>query len=120
MAGQSKSSMSMRRGLLAFLVVGLATILPVGVEARCPSRDLSWCLQIDGFDSIVLDGSHFRNITRVFNQIGFLFEDTGELLPDGRAVTATGHPILTTTRQMTTRPRMATRRSPATSPTSSG
>ena len=52
------------------------------VEAKCPtSNDHSeqqWCLQVDGFDTIVLDGNKFVDLNRVFDKISFLFEDSGE------------------------------------------
>jgi hypothetical protein len=46
------------------------------LEGRCPSREYSWCLQIDGFDSVILDGNRFANVKQVFRQISVLFNNT--------------------------------------------
>lgn len=56
----------------------LLVLLPISIVAKCPSRAESWCLQVDGFDSIVLDGSRFRDIGKVFRKIEFLFDDSGD------------------------------------------
>lgn len=48
--------------------------------AKCPSREYSWCLQIDGYDSIILDGNKFGEIKQVFGHISHLMS----LTPDGK------------------------------------
>ncbi|KAH9404443.1 hypothetical protein TYRP_000266 [Tyrophagus putrescentiae] len=48
------------------------------VSARCPSRDDSFCLQVDGFDTIILDGNKFADIKKVFRNIKFLFDEESE------------------------------------------
>ena len=44
--------------------------------AKCPSREYSWCLQIDGYDSIILDGNKFGEVKNVFTQISRLMDMT--------------------------------------------
>lgn len=68
---------SLSSTLLIKLIL-IFTLLSTNVYAKCPSKANSFCLQIDGFDSILLDGSHFTNISKVFRQIAFLFDDDHE------------------------------------------
>jgi hypothetical protein len=60
-----------------FLLLIVLIVIKVKVlEGRCPSREYSWCLQIDGFDSVILDGNRFANVKQVFRQISVLFNKT--------------------------------------------
>lgn len=70
-----RNCLSTRRLLLLFIIVIILIGSITQAEAKCPSKANSFCLQVDGFDSILLDGSHFTNISKVFHQIAFLFED---------------------------------------------
>jgi hypothetical protein len=45
-------------------------------EGKCPSREYSWCLKIDGFDNIILDGNRFANVKHSFRQLSALFNAT--------------------------------------------
>jgi hypothetical protein len=60
-----------------FLILIVLIVIKVKVlEGKCPSRDYSWCLQIDGFDNIILDGNRFANVKHSFRQISALFNAT--------------------------------------------
>ncbi|UXI22701.1 ribonuclease 3-like [Sarcoptes scabiei] len=74
-----KFSKSKLLSTTTFLVaLSLLSLLIKPTESKCPSKANSFCLQVDGFDSILLDGSHFTNISKVFKQIAFLFENDNE------------------------------------------
>lgn len=49
-------------------------------NAKCPSIKQSWCLQVDGFDTIVLDGNRFGEIglEKTLQKIAFFFESSDE------------------------------------------
>ncbi|XP_046908254.2 uncharacterized protein LOC124489900 [Dermatophagoides farinae] len=77
----TKTSISMMIISSSTLIIQLLFIINIPlsvVEGKCPSKANSFCLQVDGFDSILLDGSHFTNISKVFRQIAFLFDDDHE------------------------------------------
>ena len=60
------------------LILTLMLLMPTS-DAKCPSSAGSFCLQIDGFDSIVLDGSYFRDIVKALGHIKSMFEDNDDL-----------------------------------------
>lgn len=64
----------------ALRLVMFACILQLS-SAKCPSIASSWCLQIDGFDTIILDGNRFGEIglEMVFKQIAFFFDKGNEM-----------------------------------------
>ncbi|OTF74499.1 hypothetical protein BLA29_000777 [Euroglyphus maynei] len=72
--------MAIKASLLLMIISSFTLLLQLLliVEGKCPSKANSFCLQVDGFDSILLDGSHFTNISKVFRQIAFLFDDDHE------------------------------------------
>lgn len=61
----------------SIIIILLIAIICVKVlEGKCPSKSYSWCLQIDGYDSVILDGNRFHKVKGVFRQIGHLFNET--------------------------------------------
>ncbi|XP_054165604.1 uncharacterized protein LOC128963142 [Oppia nitens] len=55
----------------------LIAILAIKVQlsqTKCPSRDYSWCLQIDGYDNVILDGNRFPDIKPVMGHISNLLD----------------------------------------------
>lgn len=71
------TSPSFKRRLLCAALLCLSLAVS-SVSAKCPSVKSAWCLQIDGFDTIILDGNKFHDIKGLFSKIKFLFEDENE------------------------------------------